>query len=95
MLVGRQAAQPRGDQEKRGQFKEILLAQERRQTIRLPGRPPVPAQILVPVQGTSSSLPGCDSRTSIDWCPWAAPRPRPSRLMGARSLRPIGVVKSA
>ncbi len=75
VLVGRQAASPEEIKEKRGQFKEILLAQERRQTIQgFLGDLRSRAQILVPVQGTSSSLPGCDSRTSIDWVPMGSPK---------------------
>ena len=79
VLAGRQAATAEEMKGKHDQFKEILLAQERRQTIQgFLGDLRARAEILVPVQGTSSSsIPGCDSRSTIEWVPMGSPQAAP------------------
>lgn len=76
VLAGRQAATEQEIKGKREQFKEILLSQERRQTVQgFLGDLRARAEILVPVQGTSGgSLPGCDSRSEVQWVPMGSPR---------------------
>ncbi|MCF8097785.1 MAG: hypothetical protein K9K65_08085, partial [Desulfarculaceae bacterium] len=76
VLAGRKAADPQEIKDKREQFKEILLAQERRQTVQgFLGDLRARAEILVPVQGTStSSIPGCDSRSTLEWVPMGSPQ---------------------
>ena len=79
VLAGRKAADKQEMQDKREQFREILMAQERRQTVQgfladLRAR----AEILVPVQGTTtSSIPGCDSRSTVEWVPMGSPQAAP------------------
>ncbi|MBU4276424.1 MAG: SurA N-terminal domain-containing protein [Proteobacteria bacterium] len=76
VLVGRKAADKQEIADKREQFKEILLAQERRQTVQgFLGDLRARAEILVPVQGaTSSPIPGCDSRSTVEWVPMGSPK---------------------
>lgn len=76
VLAGRKAADEQEIKDKREQFKEILLAQERRQAVQgFLGDLKARAEILVPVQGTSGgSLPGCDSRSAVEWVPMGSPR---------------------
>ncbi|MBU1277206.1 MAG: SurA N-terminal domain-containing protein [Proteobacteria bacterium] len=76
VLAGRKAAGEQEIKDKREQFKEILLAQERRQAVQgFLGDLKARAEVLVPVQGTSGgSLPGCDSRSAVEWVPMGNPR---------------------
>jgi peptidyl-prolyl cis-trans isomerase D len=76
VLAGRQAADPEEMKNKHEQFKEILLAEARRQTVQgFLGDLRARAEILVPVQGTTSSpIPGCDSRSTVEWVPMGSPK---------------------
>ncbi|RJX35076.1 MAG: hypothetical protein C4525_05155 [Desulfarculus sp.] len=77
VLAGRREAPAKEMEAKRAEFKEQLLAAQRRQVLQsfledLRAR----AQVLVPVQGGASKglIPGCDSPGSIEWVPLDSPR---------------------
>jgi peptidyl-prolyl cis-trans isomerase D len=76
VLASRRAASPQDIKDKREQFSEILLAQERRQMVQsFLADLRAQAEILVPVQGrTKGLLPGCDSRSSVVWVPMGSPQ---------------------
>ncbi|MCB2226997.1 MAG: SurA N-terminal domain-containing protein [Desulfarculaceae bacterium] len=75
VLSGRKPADPQTIKDKRAQFSEILLSQERRQMVQgFLGDLRASAEILVPVQGkTESPIPGCDARSAIIWVPMGSP----------------------
>ncbi|MCB2192744.1 MAG: SurA N-terminal domain-containing protein [Deltaproteobacteria bacterium] len=81
VLAGRKPADPQEIKDKREQFREILVAQERRQTVQgFLGDLRARAEILVPVQGTSESpIPGCDSRSTVEWVPMGSPQAAQAR----------------
>ncbi|MCF8034822.1 MAG: SurA N-terminal domain-containing protein [Desulfarculaceae bacterium] len=75
VLAERKPATEQEIKDKREQFNEILLSQERRQMVQaFLGDLRAAAEILVPVQGKSESpIPGCDSRSTIIWVPMGSP----------------------
>jgi peptidyl-prolyl cis-trans isomerase D len=87
VLAGRQEAPAKELEAKRAEFKEQLLAAQRRQLMQsfledLRAR----AQVLVPVQGApgKSFIPGCDSQSSLDWVPIDSPRAQAQARAQAR-----------
>ncbi len=75
VLVERKPATEQARKDKREQFSEILLSQQRRQMVQaFLGDLRAAAEIMVPVPGKSKSpIPGCDSRSSIVWVPMDSP----------------------
>ena len=77
VLEGRKEADPQEFKDKKAQFKEQLLASQRRQVMQVflddlrAG-----AEILVPVDGApgESAIPGCDSPGSTKWVPMGSPQ---------------------
>lgn len=82
VLAGRREPDPKQMQAKRSEYKEQLLAGQRRQVMQsfledLRAR----AEVLVPVQGAPGEgfLPGCDSPGSTQWVPMGSPQAQPQR----------------